>query len=236
MSTDAEGNAWTGGVTTVAPGIRAEIHLDHDRLPFRTALRHLGDASITPGNRATCDDRHYQFAEIDTTDVDRVDHALARDSTVSAPVLVERHPDRLVYRVELTEEAIDVWGTIADLSGRVRRATATATAWILDVRFPDREALVSFNRSCTSRDISVTVTQLRSDHPEATPVLGLTQKQQDILTVAYEEGYFDVPRGISQDDLAARLGVSKSAVSQRLRRAMNELCATTLGNDAGTPY
>ncbi len=64
----------------------------------------------------------------------------------------------------------------------------------------------------------------------------LTDNQREILLLAYEAGYFDVPRDITQDDLAERLDVTDSAVSQQLRRAISMLIAATLENDrtAGT--
>jgi len=74
----------------------------------------------------------------------------------------------------------------------------------------------------------VAVDHLRLSDDDDDGVVALTEKQQELLAVAHEEGYFDVPRGISQDELADRLGVSKSAVSQRLRRAIGELCASKL--------
>lgn len=48
---------------------------------------------------------------------------------------------------------------------------------------------------------------------------GLTARQQEILDVAYREGYFEVPRRITLTELAGRLGVAKSTLSEALRRA-----------------
>lgn len=228
MSTDARGRSEVTTRPTGETGVVAEAHLDHERLLLRPTLRRLGDVTVVPGNRARRDGREYQFVSIETDSVTELDSALATDPTVTNPMLVERHADRLVYRVELTDEVITLDGAIADHGGRIREATGTATAWILKLRLPSRESLVSFNDECKHQDISVRVTQLRSAEGDAPTLLGLTDKQQELLTVAYEEGYFDVPRGISQDELAAKLGVSKSAISQRLRRAMTELCASSL--------
>ncbi|WP_254862650.1 helix-turn-helix domain-containing protein [Halovivax gelatinilyticus] len=229
MSTDARGRVEAPTQLLDSQGIVAEVHLDHERLLLRPTLRELGDVSIVPGNRARRDGREYQFVSIRTDSVVELDSVLATDPTVSNPMLVERHADRLVYRVELTPDVITLDGAIAGHGGRIREATGTQTAWILKLRLPSREALIDFNDECKRDGISVRVTQLRTDDGETPTCLGLTDKQQELLTVAYEEGYFDVPRGISQDELAAKLGVSKSAISQRLRRAMTELCASSFG-------
>lgn len=229
MSTDTELASEPAVRTVGGTGIAAEVHLDHDRLLLRPTLRRLGDATIVPEYRARVPgDRELQFVSICADSFADVESALALDPTVADPVLVDRSVDRRIYRVAVTGEAVTVAGTVADLGGRISEATGTATAWVLQLRLPSRDALVAFNDECRRRDVSVSVTHLRTADEEERPLLGLTDKQQELLTVAYEEGYFDVPRGISQDELAARLGVSKSAVSQRLRRAMTELCATTL--------
>lgn len=46
--------------------------------------------------------------------------------------------------------------------------------------------------------------------------------------MALERGYFSVPRDAQIGDLADELGVSTNAVSQRLRRAMENLTRNTL--------
>ena len=44
----------------------------------------------------------------------------------------------------------------------------------------------------------------------------ITDKQRDAVELAIERGYYDQPRGVDLEWLADELGVSKSAVSQRL--------------------
>ncbi len=60
-------------------------------------------------------------------------------------------------------------------------------------------------------------------------VCGLTADQQVALETAHREGYFDVPRGISQAELADKLGISPSAMSQRIRRGMDQVVGSELG-------
>lgn len=211
-------------------GIVAELHLDHDRLPLQPTLRAFDDLTIVPVYRAQRNGRRYQFVSVPRDDDRSILASLDRDPTVRNPLLVDCTGTRDVYRVELTDETVTLSGMVADQGGRIREAKGTKTAWVLQLRFPSRDALVAFNDECKRNDVSVQVTHLRSTECGERPLLGLTEKQQELLTVAYEEGYFEVPRGISQDELAERLGVSKSAISQRLRRAMTELCATSLSS------
>ena len=210
-------------------GIVAEVRLDHDALVCRPTLRTLPDVRIVPESRAgVATGTQLLFLAVLAEDYERFERVLADDPTVEDPVLVDRFVDRRVYRVTMTQRALTVVDKLAAVGGRTIDATGTTTGWVFQIRLPTRDALVAFNEECSARDVSVSVTQLRSATPDDTVLLGLTDKQQELLTIAYDEGYFDVPRGISQDELADRLGVSKSAISQRLRRAMGTLCSTSL--------
>jgi hypothetical protein len=60
----------------------------------------------------------------------------------------------------------------------------------------------------------------------------LSDVQRETLRVAYESGYYSVPRAAALGELAARLGVSHQAISERLRRGVGSLIEYTL---AGGP-
>ena len=57
---------------------------------------------------------------------------------------------------------------------------------------------------------------------------GVTPAQADALRTAFEMGYFAVPRDADASDVAAALGVSKSAFLERLRRGLARLLGETL--------
>lgn len=51
----------------------------------------------------------------------------------------------------------------------------------------------------------------------------LTTKQREAATIAVSEGYYQTPRETSLDELADALGISKSALSQRLNAVESKL-------------
>ncbi|APE96055.1 helix-turn-helix domain-containing protein [Halodesulfurarchaeum formicicum] len=51
----------------------------------------------------------------------------------------------------------------------------------------------------------------------------LTQKQRQAITAAVAAGYYETPREVSLGELADRLDISKSALSQRLKAAESKL-------------
>lgn len=56
----------------------------------------------------------------------------------------------------------------------------------------------------------------------------LTEKQRETLELALEEGYYERPREADLGELADQLGISRSAVSQRIRNAELKLITSAL--------
>jgi len=77
---------------------------------------------------------------------------------------------------------------------------------------PDKEVSVSF--ACRSRDGTV---------PCWIPVEGVTDKQLEATTLAVENGYYEQPREADLTDIAATIGITPSAVSQRLNAVERKL-------------
>lgn len=220
-----------GTVTTRAEGgILAELALDHPSLPLVPSLERAPGVTVEPEYTTTSTSgRSIAYVTAYGSGFDAFETALGMDPTVTEPTLVDRYEDRRVYRIALTNEAIRILPLTTEVDARVLDRSCTRDGWRIQLQLPDRDALVAFNGRCGDRDISVTVNHLRVSDDDEDGVISLTRKQEKLLTMAYEEGYFEVPRGISQDELAEKIGVSKSAVSQRMRRALGELCAASLG-------
>lgn len=93
---------------------------------------------------------------------------------------------------------------------------------IVTVQVPDREVLRELIERLRQTDAHVSVRGISQTGGEADGTIRIdtaevTEKQLEALEVAVETGYYDTPRGADLDVLADRLGVSKSAVSQRLK-------------------
>ena len=210
-------------------GIVAEVQLSHPQLFLQPTLGPLPRITLEPEYWTTLETgARLVFLTAIGDDFDRFERALARDSTVTDPLLIDRSHRRRTYRLQLTDRARSFDTDVASHDGRLLEASSTSEGWEIQVRFPDRPALVAFNHTCREDGMTIRVNHLRSWQSDDPVVVGLTPKQQELLSVAYEEGYFDVPRGISQDELADRMDVSKSAISQRMRRAIAQLCCDSL--------
>ncbi len=61
------------------------------------------------------------------------------------------------------------------------------------------------------------------------PLDALTDRQREVVSVAHELGYFEVPRSATPEDIAAELDLEPSTVGEHLRRAQANLIDHLLG-------
>jgi DNA-binding CsgD family transcriptional regulator len=81
-------------------------------------------------------------------------------------------------------------------------------------------------------EIDVTVERIGPyvEDPRALTEL-LTERQREVLDVALERGYYEVPRRASHREIAAALGVSAPTVSEHLRKAEARIFGAVRGGD-----
>lgn len=60
------------------------------------------------------------------------------------------------------------------------------------------------------------------------PVGQLTNRQKEILQIALAAGYYDIPRRVTQRDLATELGLSRGTIGDHLRRAEAKIIRSIL--------
>lgn len=70
----------------------------------------------------------------------------------------------------------------------------------------------------------------RAEWGVARPVVGrLTDRQREVLSAAYEAGYYERPRETTGAELADRLGISDATLSQHVRAAERRLVGALFG-------
>ncbi|WP_330630419.1 helix-turn-helix domain-containing protein [Halocatena halophila] len=123
---------------------------------------------------------------------------------------------------------LDGLRALASANATIERIEVTPTGWRQSGWFADRktvEAFVSF----WNREGAISVQRLTPIEEAATAGDGLTDPQHEALRVAYERGYFAVPRETTLEAIAAELDIAPSSCSERLRRAQKHLLETTIG-------
>jgi len=65
------------------------------------------------------------------------------------------------------------------------------------------------------------------------PLNQLTTKQREVITTAYRYGYYDIPRKLNSDELAAKLNIVNSTAVEHLRKAERRLLVQILTRGTG---
>ncbi|WP_435181155.1 helix-turn-helix domain-containing protein [Halorussus sp. AFM4] len=205
--------------------VRAQ--LSHPDLPLVPALGDAPEMRVRP--RSALPGTARLFVVGTGGDHASFEAGLVDDPTVVDPSLVGERADRRVYRVDVADRAREPLSLLASADAYVHDASGTRDGWTVRMELPDREALVGFVRECRAADVDLTIRRITdTEGLDRRHDYGLSADQGRLLRLAYEAGYFDVPRRVSQTDLAESLDLSTSAVSQRLRRATAELVANAL--------
>lgn len=79
------------------------------------------------------------------------------------------------------------------------------------------------------REPAAYLDRLTTPSGQTTPLSSLTDRQREILQLAFEMGYYEVPRTASSEDIATRVSLDPSTVAEHLQRAERNLLGDLLG-------
>lgn len=200
-------------------------------LPGRVLADHLadGDVRVELEGTAVDGDDPLPLVWVSGADPDAVAATLAAHDAVERADRVHAVGDETLFSVRW--DGTD--GTLAALRSSeavLLEGTATAEGWTLQARFRDEAALESFYRAALDRSDGVELEDVLDQGSATGDDYGLTPEQRRTLVAAARRGFFRVPRETTMVDLADELGVSDSAVSQRIRRGLGSLVAETLAD------
>lgn len=207
-----------------------DLCLSHPELILTDAIE--GTPKVTACPQQIVDDGTSSFLVIEAVGetLDQFETALEADSTVCDHLVLDWTETNRVYRIEVADSAVRVTPSLVRAGGRALDMKGTDGQWQVQAQFRSRSALSRFRTECSERDITFRLDRLYWTTGEANAdACGLTADQQVALETAHREGYFDVPRGISQAELADKLDISPSAMSQRIRRGMDQVIGSELG-------
>lgn len=164
-------------------------------------------------------------------DFERFEGALDDDETVAEREIVESMCEERLYRIKISS-ATGVGFYRHDVEVGTSRLDVSATHEGVEMRtrFPDQQALQEYFDRCREQGIEVALQRLYQDQTgnQSGTQYSLSAKQRQTLELAYNMGFFDIPRRASQSDVAAALDISEQAVSERIRRATATLISNTL--------
>ena len=128
-------------------------------------------------------------------------------------VIWEGRPYRLIQRLV----AADV--TLVSMRGR-------GGEWKLRLLAPNREGISRANDIMDDLDCEAECRSVSTVDGEGSDHSRLTDEQREALVMAFEAGYYEVPRDVTAEDVATDLGISHQALSERFRRAYRQIVET----------
>lgn len=225
------------------PDLSAEFHLSSSSLPLVGLAAAIPDARIELNEiLRTGIDRATFLCWIETDSFESVETAFDAEASIVAWSLLEAASDRRLYRLRMTTSAeiqVPIEEGFIEQGVTPHHATIKSDGWHVRARFPDRATIIEYHHSCQKRGMSFVLEQLYQPTAEheigRLTLAGLTPKQREALRLAYEEGYYDLPRKTNLTDLSKRIGISRRSLSDRLRRAERQLVETAITNERTQP-
>ncbi|WP_227379691.1 helix-turn-helix domain-containing protein [Haladaptatus halobius] len=183
---------------------------------------------------ATTQDSLMPFMRIETTDCARLESAFATDDSVADFERIADFDTDCLYQLEWVERIDKRIRVLIDQKATILTATGKGDTWHLRLLFADHNAISRTNTSCKEHGIDFDVKNIHELSGQQCKRFGLTDSQQTALRLAAARGYYSIPRDVTAEDLAAELGITHQALSERLRRGHGSLVNHVLSNGGGT--
>lgn len=228
--------------TQTATGVSTHLAIPPDEFVLRETLNAVPDAEFTcervaeggPGSVLPLVwVRGASRAELDA--------AFADDPSVERASLLTEAEDRWLYQIQWDGSANILIRTVANSGGTLLDLSGEDRGWSLHLLYPSRSDFSDAMAFYEAHDVPFeieSIHELDADRNRESGIVsersgvamnrGLTSKQTEALLLAYERGYFEVPRETTVEELADELDVSHQAVSELLRRGCRELLGNTL--------
>lgn len=168
-------------------------------------------------------------------DADAVDGALRQSPLIEEVQIVDHVEAETLFRVDWSSEVNGLIDVIEASDAVLLEAEGLGDDWSFRMRFPDHQDLSAFYRQCTDRGFTPELDEVNNPFGSSEENgVRITEPQREALMAALDMGYFAVPREVTLEELAAELGISDTAFSQRLRRGLTALLSSTLLRETST--
>ncbi|KTG08898.1 hypothetical protein AUR64_13890 [Haloprofundus marisrubri] len=172
----------------------------------------------------------YPFVWVSNVEFEAFEDAADSDASVGDLVRLDGDGDADValYGVRWTTKDPTVVDGLKAGRSALLSAEWSDDAWSLVVRFDSRDSLAAFRQYCNSHELDFELDSIAEDRQPKAAQYDLSTRQYDALSVAFEMGYFNIPRDTTLGEVADQFGISTHAASERLRRGQTNLIAKTL--------
>lgn len=217
--------------------IFGEFHVPAAEFTFRETLEANPDTVIEIERVVATDEFLTPYFWVSNVPPDVFEAAAREDPTVEGVRRLDEYEDVTLYRANWTDRTQTLILAYTRVGAAIIGAEGQDGEWVLRMRFDDRDELDGFSEYLNDEDVSFELRRLfEITHPRTGAQFGLTPKQTEALTVAWEMGYFDLPRETTMREVADELGIAPQSLSDRLRRAQRTLVENTLRVEGPTEH
>ncbi len=198
----------------------AEFRLSASETTFSAVFDRLPEATVELESAVS---RTRPSLWLSDVDPEAAEAALDAAQPVESYELLVEADDRFLYDVTFREDTVTLCDRLLADGGSLLEAWGSDGWWQIRARYADRETLCDVHDRLVADGITVDVRRVTDVSNATTSGTQLTPEQREALEAALDRGYFEIPRDISMEELAAELGISHQALSERLRRAYETL-------------
>ncbi|SFC45403.1 Predicted DNA binding protein, contains HTH domain [Halobiforma haloterrestris] len=169
-------------------------------------------------------------------DRNRLERTLGDDDTVAEFQRIGDAHDGALYRIRRSgSDIVGAYRRWVALGGELLECRGSNGRWRIEMRFPDREAFTRYHSFLEGEGVEIALHRLSEDDAPSHDDDLLTDSQYEALEIAFESGFFEVPREADLSAIANELEISNQAVSERLRRAQSSLVEEHVVSGRGQP-
>lgn len=224
----------TEGRESVSHPICLEVCLEDSQLILSSfTASHQGPVTLqfqpTQGLGWDCAFVAVEESDVAGSDIERLRTELEHDPTVTEAEYLGTIGDDNRFKL-LFEDGVPLFPPeTTEMGVQVISARHADGDWNILMHVPTHSTLHRIQSHYHDHGITFRVKRLHiARETDIGAETALPPGQRKALLVAYRNGYFQVPRDVSQEDVADELDISKSGVSQRLRRSIDRLIEATL--------
>ncbi|WP_435362073.1 helix-turn-helix domain-containing protein [Haloarchaeobius sp. DFWS5] len=213
-----------------------EASLPADEFALQETLDRVPDASFEIVRLvAHGDDSVMPFLWASSESADDFPAIFEADSSTRNVEMLADLGDEYLFQMEWTAHIRVIVYVLLEEEATLLDAVGTDDQWRLRLLFPEESSVSATYEFCEEHGVNFTVNRMfQISDSFQRGLYGLTEQQHETLVTASETGYYEVPRGVEQIELAEQLGVSNQALSERLRRGHGRLVTNALGPDVDT--
>ena len=209
-------------LVTVEFGVPAEQFLLGDTLPaFPDAV--VEGEWLIPTEIGVC-----PYLWVTDAPLEEFERRGRADSTVEYLELQAELDDGGLFAVEwaLLEDSFARY--VVEASGVVLEFEGDAERWGVKMRFPDRTDASELSEASEVYGVPLCIERVQEVTTPKVAQYNVTPKQREMLVLALERGYYEMPRRVTMEELADELGISTGAASERFRRGLTNLVSSSL--------